>query len=111
MGSVLLVARVLPAVSSSQGTCLTKPFCWLPLGVALDLGRAVSPAPSLGAPLASMGLFSSAGFLTRIRQHLEVDSSPKITAQGPPLQGEALFLLPFRCVLFLCVKAQEDNAP
>lgn len=68
---------------------LSKPFSRLPLRAALDLGRIVSSAPSSGVLLASMGLFSSARFLPRIRQYLEVDSSTKTAAQGPHLQVQA----------------------
>lgn len=56
------VARVLQAVSSSQGNCLS--FLWLSLGVDLDLGRVVSFALSLGCLLHPRGCSILAGILT-----------------------------------------------
>lgn len=48
-------ARVLLSVASSQENCL-----WLPLGVALNLGKVVFLAPSLRTLLGSMGFLSTA---------------------------------------------------
>lgn len=50
----------LGSIGSPQGNCLSPSSFWLSLGVALDLGRVVPFVPSLGTPLVSMGLLSTA---------------------------------------------------
>ena len=48
-----------PTFASSQGNCLSPSSFWLYLGVVLDLGKIISFAPSLGAPLGSILLFNT----------------------------------------------------
>ena len=57
MDGMPLAASVLLTVASAQGNYV---FLWLPLDVALDLGRVGSFAHSLGTPLESNRLFSTA---------------------------------------------------
>ena len=59
-GCTPLAARVLPTAASSQGNCLRLSSFWLSLGLALDLGRVVSFAPSLGTSFVSKRLFNTA---------------------------------------------------
>ena len=53
------MARVLLTAANSQGNCLGLSFFSLSLAVALDLGRVVPFAPSVGMSLVSMGLFNT----------------------------------------------------
>ena len=52
VGCTSFVVNIIPAVASSQESCLSLPFSWLSLRVVLDLGRMTSFALSLGMPLA-----------------------------------------------------------
>ena len=86
MGFTPFAARALGTVASSQGNSLS--YFWLSLGVALDLGRIVSFAPSLGMPLLSMVSFNTAYFnaiqLSSLDRHFSNNLHlSKVTRLGP----------------------------